>query len=76
MLPQDSKAMTEAERKAVYEVLVSHKEVLHAVHIVEHSRIDEINILQATLEAMRESVKAVVGAMDKEGVYVFVDGNQ
>ena len=44
---QDSKAITdEAERERIYAVLTAHPEVKYAVHVNDHKRIDEINILQ------------------------------
>jgi hypothetical protein len=47
----DSKVLTEAQREELYELLTNHPRVSWAVSIVEHTVIDEINILQATLRA-------------------------
>jgi ribonuclease HII len=49
----DSKALTEAQREALFEQIVA-------------SNIDEINILQATLEAMRTALLALVNEKDNE----------
>ncbi|KAL9185269.1 hypothetical protein ACHAXT_003046 [Thalassiosira profunda] len=58
----DSKKITsEDERERLYEELVATPDIRYAVAIVSAQRIDEINILQATLEGMRMAVEAVMG---------------
>lgn len=51
----DSKQLTAAKRDELYNVIFD-KAVAAAVGIVDHTRIDEINILQATYEAMRSAI--------------------
>ncbi len=51
----DSKQMTEKKREELYEV-IREQAVSWAVGYASPARIDEINILQATYEAMREAV--------------------
>ena len=51
----DSKKLSAAKREELYEVIME-KAVAAAVGIVGPKRIDEINILQATYEAMREAI--------------------
>ena len=51
----DSKKLTEAKREELYEVILE-KAVSVGLGMVSPARIDEINILQATYEAMREAV--------------------
>ena len=51
----DSKKLSGAKREELYEV-IREKAVSWAVGVVSEKRIDEINILQATYEAMREAV--------------------
>ena len=51
----DSKKLSEKRRKELY-LEIQEKAVSWAVGIVSPERIDEINILQATYEAMREAV--------------------
>jgi ribonuclease HII len=54
----DSKQQTsEEDREIIYEQLTSHPGVTWGVSIIDHKRIDEINILQATMEAMRISTE-------------------
>lgn len=54
----DSKQLTEKRREELYEE-ISEKAVAWAVGIVSPARIDEINILQATYEAMRQAVSGL-----------------
>lgn len=51
----DSKKLSAAKREQLYDE-ISEKAVSWAVGIVSSERIDEINILQATYEAMRQAV--------------------
>ena len=51
----DSKKLTAAKRDELYDVIME-RAVSAAVGIVDHTRIDEINILQATYEAMRRAI--------------------
>ncbi len=51
----DSKQLSEKKREALYAVIL-HEAVAVGVGCVPHTRIDEINILQATYEAMREAI--------------------
>lgn len=51
----DSKKLSEKKREELYEV-IREKAVAWAVGVSSEKRIDEINILQATYEAMREAI--------------------
>lgn len=51
----DSKKLTEKKREELYEVIME-QALAAGVGMVSAQRIDEINILQATYEAMREAV--------------------
>ena len=51
----DSKQLSAAKRDELYEVIME-RSVAAAVCFVDHKRIDEINILQATYEAMRGAI--------------------
>ncbi|KAL7500660.1 hypothetical protein ACHAWT_009892 [Skeletonema menzelii] len=58
----DSKKITkEEERERLYELLIASPDIRYAVAVVSAKRIDEINILQATLEGMRMAVEGVMG---------------
>lgn len=68
---RDSKKLTDAKREALYEEI---KECALAigVGIVDAARIDEINILQATFEAMREALSQIEVPYQE----ILVDGNK
>jgi ribonuclease HII len=58
----DSKKITnEVERERLYEELIASSNIKYAVAVISAQRIDEINILQATLEGMRMAVEGVMG---------------
>ncbi len=54
----DSKKLSEKKREELYDVILE-KAVSWGVGIVSPQRIDEINILQATYEAMREAIRSL-----------------
>ena len=51
----DSKKLTEKKREELYEVIMK-EAVAVAIGMASEARIDEINILNATYEAMREAI--------------------
>lgn len=51
----DSKKLSEKKREELYDVIME-KAVAVGIGYSSHERIDEINILQATYEAMREAI--------------------
>ena len=57
ILPKDDKILfvNDSKREALFDE-IKEKAVSYGIGIVDHERIDEINILQATYEAMREAV--------------------
>ena len=59
----DSKKLTAAKREQLYEVIME-KAVAVGIGMASPDRIDEINILQATYEAMREAVGELQVAPD------------
>jgi len=65
----DSKQIPEKRREALYEEL-THSDCDFGIGIVEHSDIDKINILQATVLAMKRSISTL--AMPPE--FLLVDG--
>lgn len=54
----DSKKLSAKRRDALYDE-IREKAVAYAVGIVDHKKIDEINILQATYEAMRLAINSL-----------------
>ncbi|KAL3792937.1 hypothetical protein ACHAW5_006844 [Stephanodiscus triporus] len=62
----DSKKITkEDERERIYEELIRSPGIRYAVAVISAKRIDEVNILQATLEGMRMAVAGVMN-IDRE----------
>lgn len=59
----DSKKLSEARREALYDEICA-KAVSYGIGTVSSARIDEINILQATYEAMREAIAKLSPAPD------------
>ena len=67
----DSKKLSEKKREALFDEIKA-KAAAFAICFVSAERIDEINILNATMECMREAVKGLGVKCD----YVIVDGNK
>ena len=67
----DSKLLTESKRETLFEEIIS-KALAYKVSVVSHKKIDKINILNATLLAMRNSVKKLAIQPD----LILVDGNR
>ena len=66
----DSKKLTEQKREQLYDELTSRGEIHWALAVVEPEEIDRLNILQATHEAMRRAVAALVPDPD----HALIDG--
>lgn len=54
----DSKQVPEKKREELYDEIIA-KAVSYGIGIVSHEVIDEINILQATYEAMRQAIESM-----------------
>lgn len=67
----DSKVLTEARREELFE-LIRLRAIAHAIGRAEVEEIDRLNILQATLLAMRRAVLALVPS----ATHALVDGNR
>lgn len=67
----DSKKLTERRRELLYPEIME-KALAVGVGVVSPERIDEINILQATFEAMRQAV----GTLTVRPDFVIVDGDK
>ena len=66
----DSKKLSEKRREELYDIIME-EAIAVSVKLNSWERIDEINILQATLESMRESVNT----LDVRPDLVFVAGS-
>ena len=67
----DSKKLSEKKRDELYNI-IKEKAAAYSICAVSEARIDEINILQATLQAMRGAVEG----LDIKPDYVLIDGNK
>jgi ribonuclease HII len=68
----DSKQLTPAQREAFHAVLTDHAGVRFAIARAESQRVDRINILEATHQAMR----AALAALSPAPVHALVDGRR
>ncbi len=69
---RDSKALVYKKREKLYNLLSSHSDITYGVGVVNHQRIDEINILVASLEAMSIAIEQLPLRPD----FLLIDGNQ
>ena len=67
----DSKKLTEKKREELYEKIIK-EAVSYSVCLVDHTEIDEINILNATLKAMEQAINGLHIKPD----FALIDGNQ
>lgn len=67
---QDSKVLSEEVRDELYDRLTNDPQVIWSISVVDHAMIDQINILRATLLAMRQAVEKLQVAPD----FVLIDG--
>lgn len=67
----DSKQLTESKREELFNKIIS-KALAYSVSIIEHYVIDEINILNASLLAMKKAVDDLLIKPD----LILVDGNR
>lgn len=66
----DSKKLSRAQRSALFDKLIHHKDAHYGVGVVDVETIDRINILQATILAMQEAIQK----LDLIPDYLLVDG--
>jgi ribonuclease HII len=69
---RDSKELTPKKRRALYELLLQHKDIDYGIGVSSPEEIDQINILQATFEAM----KSAVSKLKRRPDILFIDGNR
>lgn len=67
----DSKKLSEKKREELFDIICE-KALAYNIYSVDEKRIDEINILNATFEAMNGAVKGLTQKPD----YVLIDGNR
>ncbi|GBD90370.1 ribonuclease HII [bacterium BMS3Abin04] len=67
----DSKKLTEKKREELFELIVN-QSLSYGIGIIDQKEIDEINILQAALKAM----KAAVNNLNIKPQLILIDGNK
>jgi ribonuclease HII len=67
----DSKKISEKKREQLFDIIIE-KSLAYGIGIVDHKTIDEINILQATLKAMKLSTEKLVVTPE----IILIDGNK
>ena len=75
----DSKKLSPKKREEIFKILTSHPLVLWSVGEASEKEIDEINILQASLLAMRRAVEKLMDKNDRlerENFSVYIDGRE
>lgn len=85
-LVRDSKKLSEKQRNEICEYIASSDDFVVGIGEVSHKMIDKINILNATLLAMRFAVEDVMGKLDESDIFpcdisdlescLLVDGNR
>ena len=68
----DSKKLTETQRNDLFKIIINHPDIIYSISRVEHFTIDKINILNATLLAMKQAVDGLSLKPD----LILVDGNK
>ena len=71
----DSKALSEARREKAYEIIVK-RALAWSVAFSSPAEIDELNILNASLLAMRRAYLALEASLGAAPAAVYVDGNR
>lgn len=72
---RDSKKMTPAQREQAYEMLTGDPTVAWATGIVSETVIDEMNIREAALLAMKQAVEHLLKKMGTKEFFLVVDGS-
>ena len=77
---QDSKQTKEEDREITFEILTKHPGVFWSVCAIEHDEIDDINILQASLKAMKTAcsdlLKSNPSLLKPKETIALIDGNK
>lgn len=72
---RDSKFILPKKREKLFAVLTTHEAVHWGVASVDEKTIDRINILQASLQAMKQATDAMLKKqLDPQQAYVYIDG--
>lgn len=70
----DSKKLTKKKREELYDIIIEN--TINSTVCVEVEEIEVVNILNASLKAMRLAVENVIRSCEKKNILVLVDGNK
>lgn len=72
---RDSKLIAPKKREKIYDIVTTHASVQWGVAVVDEQTIDRINILQASLLAMKHATDAMMGKQSMaHQPYLYIDG--
>lgn len=67
----DSKKLTEKKREKLYDIIINDATISYGIAMSTPEEIDSINILEASLQAMRRAI----AKLDPQPNFILVDGN-
>ncbi len=70
----DSKQLSKKRRESIYDIIKN--ETINSIVCIEVAEIEEINILNASLKAMKLACEEVIEKVGYENLLVLVDGNK
>ena len=70
----DSKKLTEKKREELFEIIIENS--IYSIHSVPVEEIEKINILQASLFAMKQCIFNVQKKINSDNLHVLIDGRQ
>lgn len=70
----DSKQLSKKRRESIYDIIKN--ETINSIVCIEVAEIEEINILNASLKAMKLACEDVIEKVGYENLLVLVDGNK
>lgn len=72
----DSKKISDKKRREIYDELINNEDIVYSIKSKDNSYIDKVNILNATLDAMKEAVYDLVDKLKLNDFIVLIDGNR
>lgn len=70
----DSKKLSKTKREYLFDIILEN--TINSIVCVEVEEIEKINILNASLKAMKLAVENVINQLNKKEILVLVDGNK